>query len=275
MTMSDKAKDFWKRFFINMPFVLIVALSVFFFGAGALLSMYSIIIAVAWKSAMAYLIIAGGGALCIAAALGLIVAFKKYHKFYEKKMGLYQAPAPATKTYKEKKLKDYLTLSNCALAIALLGSVLTVVSAFLGAIERQSWVDAKADYMQSNGYYADISTISLNYPADGMEGGKAIEKININLTNKNAVVIYRAKTSGFISIDGYETYVNQIACSYNSNTGEISIAENAKPKLDGALEKLLFFVFDEYALEGQIRIYIPSEYKDIITINGEHIVALN
>lgn len=274
MAMSDKAKDFWKRFFINIPFVLIVALTVFFFGAGALLCMYSIIIAVAWKSAMAYLIIAGGGALCIAAALGLIVAFKKYHKFYEKKMGLYQAPAPATKTYKEKKLKDYFTLSNCALAIALLGSVLTVVSAFLGAIERQSWVDAKADYMQSNGYYADIRTMSLDYPVDGITG-TAIEKININLTNKNAVVIYKTKKSGFISIEGYETYVNQIACSYNFNTGEISIAENEKPNLDGALEKLLFFVFDEYAAEGQIRIYIPSDYKDIITINGEHIVALD
>ena len=85
--IATQKNGFWKRVAINVPFVLMIALMIALFGGGLLLIFYSIASLFAFKSSMIFLILAGAGLIAIGAGLGLIVAYKKYFEFYNKKMG--------------------------------------------------------------------------------------------------------------------------------------------------------------------------------------------
>lgn len=85
--IATQKNGFWKRVFINIPFVLLIALMIALFGGGLLLIFYSIASLFAFKSAMIFLILAGAGVIAIGAGLALIVAYRKYFDFYNKKMG--------------------------------------------------------------------------------------------------------------------------------------------------------------------------------------------
>ncbi len=275
--IDSSQHGFWERFLVNIPFVFIVAFIIAFLGASAFVGFYSIVTAIAFKSAMVYMIFAGACALCLGAGLGCIHLFKVYYKFYERKMGL--APAVQkdlkTKTYdKKKSIKDYLTLINVSIAILLLGAIFTIISAALGCINRDNWVEAKADFMQRCGYYADVDYREFRYSSDGISGdSQSINKIDFSLASQNAVIIYNndANKNGFIVIQSFFKFENQLSIAV-SKSGTITITENDRPVREGTLEKLLFFLFTDNKAEKQIRVYIPESLQARIQISGNNII---
>jgi len=258
-----------KRILINIPFVLLVMLMVCFFGGGLLFLMYSIIFAVAFKSAMITLLIAAAGLIAIACGLGLIFAYQKYFEFYNKRMG-WQIPTEIEQKQQSNVAKSsfrtYITVPNCALVILAIGSLFAIISAFEGALDRENWVLATKDYKESNGFYEDIQYQPIEYSIKN-EPNQDINTIDCDLINKQLVVKYSDDLTDTIKIDNYIQFKNQLAISRDSN-GVIDIHENEIKTNDTALEKLLFFVFKDYKAEKQIVITIPSSYKDSISIIG-------
>lgn len=267
--IATKENSIAKRICINIPFILIVLACIIGLSGGALLLFYSIVCAVAFKSAMISLVVAGGAFISFAMGLGFILLYKKYQKFYDNQMGwIYPKKENnvVTKTENTKKsFKDYLTLSNIALLILAIGAVFTMISAALGCTDRTKWVDAVSSFRQYNGYYEDIEHPVVSYPIES--GEHPINKIEIELIDKVAVVLYNKDDDkrGMIVIEGYTKYLNQLVVS-RSQDGTIIISENPSPKRNETLDKLLFFVFNDFSVERQVLIYIPDSYKDEIVI---------
>lgn len=261
-----------KRILINIPFVLIVALSIALFGGGLLSLFYAIVCGVAFQSSMVCLVLLGAGFIMISAGLGCILLYKKYEGFYNKKMG-WIFPDKKEEIKKKpndpKEFKDYITLPNISIVVLAIGALLTLVSALLGCTDRAKWVDAISTFRQYNGYYEDINPVLLDYPSTE---SNSIEKIEIQLIDKVAVVIYTddENRQDKISINAYTKFVDQLVIK-NSN-GALNIAENPSPKRNETLDKLLFFVFDDFSVERQVLIYIPKSQKEYIEIVGEDII---
>ncbi len=268
---------FWERFLINIPFVLIVILIVACIGVGALALFYTFVCSVAFKSAMISLLLFGGSFIFVGIGLLMIEVFKKYHKFYEKKMDV--APPSeevATKTYdtKQKTFKDYLTYENVCLAILLVGAILCIISAALGSIERDKWIEDTKSYYNQAGYYNENKDFTLSYRVDGqLASDKQVEKIVIELENKVAVVKYDSSVRDLITIDGYSSYDGQLSVFSLDNNRQIKLSEGDAPTLDGALEKLMFFLWIDTKYERQVIITIPEAYRTTIEIVGEYILA--
>lgn len=274
LSMKDNAKASLKKFGMSVPLWLLPLLCTALLGGGALLFVYSVIITVAWRSAMAFLVLFAAAMLAVGAGIGCIEGFKKYVPYFKNKtsMTLDKKPEAETKTdepAQTRTFKKYVSLGNAALAIMLIGSLLAVVSSFLGSMERDNWVAAKSEYMLKNGYYEDLRSVRLSYPIS--QNTEDIHKITINLIKKNAAVIYDDGISGVITITGYSSYEHQLA-AYVSD-GVLKIEETEPPKLDGTLEKMLFFLFDESHYEGQIQITVPEAYRASIEIIGEYVEA--
>ena len=253
---------------LPLPLFLLVASAALFTLGGLLFFMYSIIIVVALKSPMAFLIVFALSLICIGFGLLSLHGFFVYKKYYDSKKYGTNSPSLSTSQKTDKTFKDYLTVQNISLVVLLVGAICAVASAALGAMNREKWVQATSDYLQQNGYYADV-----NYRETRYQLSAGINHIVVDLNEKNAVVIYtenQAKQS-FVIVNGYEKYVGQISLT-NSN-GTLTVKEGQRPSLNGALEKLLFFMFDENKIEEQIKIYIPLSQKDVIQIDGEYIVA--
>lgn len=263
-----------KRILINIPFVLIVAAIIACFGGGALMLFYSVVCAIAFKSAMIYLIVAGASAILLSAGLGFIVLYKKYYSFYNKKMGWIIQGKDDAQTVTEttqKSFKDYLTLPNFSLAILAIGAIFTIISAVLGCTDRSQWVASISSFREYNGYYSDIQNPQIQYPINA--GDKDIDKIKIDLIDKIAVVLYTddAEKQGFVIVNAYTKFENHLVTA-RSKDGVVTITENPSPKRNETLDRLLFFVFDDFSVEKQVLIYIPKAYKDDITIEGENVI---
>ena len=267
--IADPTRHSFKERLLPLPLFLLMTLAVLLMLGGALFFMYSIIIVVALNSAMAFLLIFAAGTICVGLGILSLNGFFSYKKYYKNHIQGISYSSPKTDT-KDKTFKDYLTLQNISLAILLVGAICAIVSAALGAMNRDKWVQAISSYMKQNGYYSDINYREIRYSAEGESG---INSIVIDLNGKNAVVIYSEEESkqSFVIINGYEKYENQIALS--KTNGVLKVSEGQQPALNGALEKLLFFMFDENKIESQIKIYIPVTKKDAIKIEGKYIEA--
>lgn len=278
-----------------------VALMVAFFGAGLLLFFYSWVSVAAFNSAMIYLIVAGASAICIGLGLILIPVYQKYYAFYNKKMGWkFVSPdggdaydyeslkANKTVTYDDNKnmrardyikkyLTKYLTVSNVAIGILAIGSIFAIISAALGCIDRSNWVQDIGSYREKRGYYTDVRNEPIRFFIDGeqMNGQKKVSQITINQSEnyarqKEIIVIYSLvqDRQGFVEISGYKKFENDFSASRRTEASgdTITVSISDAPKLDSSLDKLLFFIFDDYAVEKQIFVYIPYSERENITV---------
>ncbi len=271
MKQIENAK--WNNFkekLLPLPFFLLMTLAVVLFLGGLLFLMYSIILVVALNSAMVFMIVFAASGISVGLGLLSLHGFFAYGKYYKKQKG--ELVPNAKKDPNEKTFKDYITLQNVALIVLLIAAVCSIVSAALGCINRDKWVNAISPYMASHEYYADVAFREYKYNAGGVEDSN---KIVIDLDEKNAVIVYTDDPSkqSFVVINGFEKYVKQINVTQANRV--ITISEGQKPELDGVLEKLLFFMFDENKIERQIKIYIPVSQKDSIIIEGEYIISKN
>ena len=254
---------------LPLPFFLLMTVAVALMLGALLFLMYSVVLTVALKSAMVFLIVFAASMICAGFGVLALNGFFAYGKYYKKRKG--ETAKPEQKPQNApKSFKDYLTLQNIALLILLVGAVCAIISAALGVINRDKWTKTISPYREKNGYYADINHREIRYTLGGDESPN---KIVVDLDTKNAVIIYTEDETkqSFVLISGYEKYQNQIVLALSNNT--LTITEGEQPPLDGALEKLLFFMFDENKIEKQIKIYVPKAYKDIIVLQGEHIVT--
>lgn len=262
----------FKEKLLPLPFFLLMTLVVLLFLGGLLFLMYSVILVVALKSAMVFLLTFAASGILIGAGLLSLNGFFAYGKYYDKKTTkqLVSAKTAKQKPANEKSFKDYFTLQNVALGVLLIAAVCAVISAALGAMQREKWVQTISAYMEKNNYYSDIEYREYRYP---LGGETDVNGIIVDLNDKNAVVVYTSEDDkqGFIVINGYEKYKNQITLSKSGRV--LTVSEGEQPSLDGAMEKLLFFMFDENKIESQIKIYIPEDMKDAVSVEGEYIVA--
>ncbi|MDE6060017.1 MAG: hypothetical protein K2G31_00895, partial [Clostridia bacterium] len=203
-----------KRILINIPFVLLVVFMVATFGGSALLLFYSFVSLAAFHSAMIFLIVFGAAAILAGAGLALIVAYKKYYAFYNKKMGWKfiedEDKRERTVTSTDNPtLKKVFSLSNISLAFLAIGSLFAIISAALGCINRQNWVNAIGGFKEDLGYYADVKYIpNIQYQINGEQtDSKSINKIAVDDSSvtyeprkKEIVIIYTEE-------DNYTPYI--------------------------------------------------------------------
>ena len=268
---SDQKTESFKDKFLPLPLVLTMALFVVLCLGGVLFFIYAITLMVALNSAMVFLLILATSLLCEGLGILSLHGFFAYKKYYQNRIsGFYDPPKSESKKVEQKTFKDYLTIQNVSLVILLIGAIFAIVSAALGCMNRAKWVNAVSEYMESHDYYADVEYREYRYIATESE---EIKSIKIDLYNKNAVIIYTPdeQKQGFVTITGYDKYKNQIDVKLIGN--QLIISEGERPSLDGTLEKMLFFMFDENRIEKQIKIYIPADLKDVISVEGECIIA--
>jgi len=281
-----------RRALIYIPFALLILLMTAFFGGGLLFLFYAFVSAAAFKSAMIFMIVAGAALILAGAGLGLVVAYKKYYAFYSKKIGRKlvdennKTKRIVTSDSSDEKplIKRLFTVSNIALALLALGSVFSIISAALGCINRANWVEAIGDYKESKGYYADIKDEPLEYEIEDTSNGKQpIRNIVIDASaienehrDKQIVVVY-SKENAYtpkIKISGCKKFDDDFRV-YPSKDGTVTIKIGKAPERDTALDKLLFFVFNDYRVEKQIIIPIPEKYRGIIEVSEYDIVVDN
>ncbi len=285
--IATKKNGFWKRVGINIPFVLMIAAMVALFSGCLLMWFYAIASLFAFKSSMIFFILAGAGALCLGLGLALITAYRKYYEFYDKQMG-WEYPDKPKKEEKttvndgEKSFKDYFTLANISLAIIALGAVFTIISAALGCINRETWVNDTASFMNESGYMTEPThVVNLKDPIQGQTAGDSeIKTINIDFKEKQAVIVYVGTESpdklGFVTYDYYVKYENQVVKT-RTKDGIITLSESPVPKRDDTtIKKLFFFMFKDFDVEKQVIIYLPEEAREgapkEIEIIGENVI---
>lgn len=270
--IATQKNGFWKRVGINIPFVLMITAMVALFSGCLLMWFYAIASIVAFKSSMIFFILAGAGTLCLGLGLALIPAYRKYHEFYDKKMGWEYPDKPkkeeqTTVNDGKKSFKDYLTLSNISLAIIALGAVFTIISAALGCINRETWINDTDSFMKDSGYMTEpMHVVNLKDPIQGQNAGdKNVTAINIDFKDKQAVIVYVGTESpdklGFVTYDYYIKYENQVVKT-RTKDGVITLSESPAPKRDDTtIKKLFFFMFKDFDVEKQVIIYLPEDTR--------------
>lgn len=178
----------------------------------------------------------------------------------------------------KKTFKDYVTLPNVALVVLALGALFTIISAALGCINRDKWVDDTKTFMESNGYYSNVE--HRTHKDTILETGTSdrINRIEINFIEKQAVIIYTTDTDklGSVNYDYYVKFSNQLSFT-RSKDGTVTITESAPPVIEEtALKKLFFFIFKDFDVEKQVLIYLPEDTKkdmpNYIEIVGEKVI---
>lgn len=227
-----------------------IAAMVALFSGCLLMWFYAIASLFAFKSSMIFLILAGSGTLCLGLGLALIPAYKKYYDFYNKKMG-WEFPDKPKKEEKttvddgKKSFKDYFTLSNISLAIIALGAVFTIISAALGCINRDTWVDATSSFMKESGFYNQVEHRQMKDSVQAQNAGdKNISTINIDFKDKQAIIIYTSDSDkkGFIVYDYYVKYDDQISRA-RSKDGVITLyAARAEARRHDDKKDILLYV---------------------------------
>lgn len=264
VVVDDKltANDILRRVFLHIPFVLLVALALVLIGGGLLLIVYAITLITATSSGMMFNVLFGAGALAIGFGLLSIEGFIKYRAYYNEKEKFISRPA------KTEIKKSPFSFSNICLYVLIIGSLFVIVSAFLGSINPDKWVSERSGYMLENGYYEETKTYEVKFDTTDTY---QINKIVIDLDQKNVAVFYVDDV--FITVKGYQKFAGAIETSLNKSDGIITITDGDSPAEDNALNKMLFFLFDDNEAEAQIRLYIPSSLKDNIEIKGDYVIA--
>ena len=191
--------------------------------------------------------------------------------FYNKKIKKEEPKDTVTKTEKVTTwsvVKDYITIANTALVLVIIGAVLMFTSIGYGSLKKPSWRIATDNFKAANGYYTSHETTSY----ESYFTISDVNVIDIDLTNKNAVVIY-SDSETMVSFRGFVLFENQIKTT--PELGTIHLTENESPRKHEALDNMFWFIFKDSKREAQVRIYIPTAYKDTIQIKGDYILAKN
>ena len=243
-----------------------ISLSLFIiFGLGFILFfIYGIASCLAFTS-LVPIVVFGVSIICG----GISLACFSY--FYNKKIKKEEPKDTVTKTEKVTTwsvVKDYITIANAALVLVIVGAVLMFTSIGYGSLKKPSWRIATDDFKAANGYYTSKQTTSY----ESYFTISDVNVIDIDLTNKNAVVIY-SDSETMVSFRGYVLFENQIKTT--PKLGTIHLTENESPRKHEALDNMFWFIFKDSNREAQVRIYIPTAYKDTIQIKGDYILAKN
>lgn len=285
--IENHKNGFWKKVGVGFPFGLMIAAMIVLFAGCLLMLFYAIASLAAFKSSMIFLILAGAGALCLGVGLALIPAYKKYGVFFNKKMGWDEQNKPkkedkTTVNDGKKSFKDFITLPNISLAIIAVGAIFTIISAALGAINRDAWVEQTAPFMKESGYMSEpLHITNLKDALHGQSvGDKPVSTIQIDFKEKQAVIIYVGTESpdklGFATYDYYIKYDNQIVKT-RTKDGVITLTETPTPRYDDtAIKKIFFFMFKDFSVEKQVKIYLPQDTKkggvNEIEIIGDNVI---
>lgn len=267
MENKIESKTVLKKIALIIPFVLIILLMSALFACGLILIFYAFASIAAFSSAMICLILLGASLISIGAGLAHILAFKKYYIFYQKKLGKVAQKQEKTVAHDQKSLKDYFTLSNIALAIVAIGAVFTIISAALGCIKRENWQKETSSFLNEYGYYESTQYRPLKHSILD-DNNTSLDKIEIDLQNKEAVIVYSTDLSqrGYVDIDYYEKFQNQVTVARNKN-GKITITENAQQSAkESSIKKIFFFMFNDSRQTKQIVITLHSSQKDTVSI---------
>ena len=252
--------------YVNVMSYIGLSLFIIFALGFILFFIYGIASAIAFKP-LVPIVIFGVSIIC----LGISLACFGY--FYDKKIKKEKPVEAKTKTEKVSTwsvIKDFIKFTNIALILVIIGAVLMFTSIGYGSIKKPMWKDAVANFKEENGYYGD----SNNYHHFEEYDVNEISKIKLELTNKNAVVIY-SNTLPRIKLDYYELYKDQVQKDMTQEIGTMVLLEKESPRKHESLDNLFWFIFKDNKFEAQIRIYIPEAYKDVIKIEGDYILAKN
>lgn len=284
--IATQKNGFWKRVVINIPFILMIALMIALFGGGLLLLFYAIASCFAFKSAMVFLVLAGAGLIAIGIGVGFIDIYKKYYAFYNKKMG-WEFPDVPQKEEKtvvsdgKKSFKDYLTVSNIAIAVLAVGAVCTIVSAALGCINREKWVEATSTFMNESGFFTEVEHRQTKDSVNEIEGSDKLNTIVVDFTDKQAVIVYTTDLDkiGFATYDYYIKFENQVIKTRSSD-GVVTLTESPSPKRDDtAIKRLFFFMFKDFDVEKQVIVFLPDDAREgmpnEIKIVGDNVTYAN
>lgn len=162
----------------------------------------------------------------------------------------------------------FLTLQNVGYGILLLAVVCVVVSAALGSLDSDSWVEARRAYMESHGYYAESAPVKLGFSPN------EIQQIDIYAPDRKVVVAYDASRTE-IYLEYYELYKGEYSVSKAAISQDIyilGITRTPEPAHDAPVDVMLDLCFQPNRIEEQIVITIPAAYRDKITINGDNII---
>lgn len=264
--MENTKKENLKKVMNHLPLGLTALFSAIFFGVGIVALIYSAVTYIAFGSPMVMLILFGLSILSFGIALAFVDGFLRYKKRLDQNKN--EEPSTEAKTSIAKgKLK--ISFQTICFGVVILGAVFIIVSAGLGATSRDEWSKVKEGYLTGNGYYAETKSFEVSF--DTSNPDRPIHQITLDMKDKNVVVIYT--DDDFITIRGYETFPSQLSVNYGGKI--VKIFENSSPSTKDVASKFLGFMFDENAVESQIRIYIPSSLKNQIQIDGDHVVAQN
>ena len=259
--------------FINIMSIIMLTFSIIFGLGCILLFIYAIASCIAFDSLIPTVIF-GASFVCT----GLSASCFGY--FFRNKIKKEQPDNKETKVDKVTTwsvLKEYLTFANFGLAFVIIGAVLFFSSIGLGSLKRTSWYNAAATFKADNGYYTQSAYINISYninaviSIDGEISQLDIDKIDINLENKHAVVIY-SDSIDYVKIIGFELYTGEITLN-NVKEGTLYLEETNSPRKGEALDNMFWFIFNGNAVEKQLEIYIPTKFKDAITLSGKYTIA--
>lgn len=153
----------------------------------------------------------------------------------------------------KKSFKDYLTVSNIAIAVLAVGAVCTIISAALGCINREKWVEATSTFMNESGFFTEVEHRQTKDSVNEIEGSDKLNTIVVDFTDKQAVIVYTTDLDkiGFATYDYYIKFENQVIKTRSSN-GVVTLTESPSPKRDDtAIKRLFFFMFKDFDVENK------------------------
>jgi len=259
--------------FINVMSVIMLVLSIIFALGTILFFIYAIASCIAFNSLIPTIIF---GLTFVCA--GLSVSCFGY--YYRKKLKKEKQKNNETKIEKITTwsiIKEYMTFANFGLTFVIIGAVLFFASIGLGSLKKTNWNNAISNFKAENGYYTQSVYININYNmnAEIDENGDInyldINKIDISLNNKYAVIVYSDDVK-YLKIVGFELYDGELTLN-NVKDGVLYLEESKSPRKGEALDNMFWFIFDGSRIEKQIIIYIPNSMKNAIETTGDYITA--
>lgn len=295
-----KRSEKTQKFLHALPIAGIVLLVLAMAALCAVALSYAIAVKIAWDSLMAFFLLFGvsflGAGLTIFAVHLLAVYMRKvwYDLWPDAKgaslfvrkddvgsavpvAGGDDASDKKQKTILENSKKNttsvvfrpkYLTFQNVGYGMLMIAVVFVIVSAALGSLNSDSWVEARSDYMTEHGYYAESMPARLEFSPN------EAEKIDISVAERKVVVKYDSSATRIV-VTYYELYPGEYNLSKQS-TGVsryiLSIARTPEPVHDDPIDKMLELCFTPNRIEQQVIITVPAAYKDKIEISGDNII---
>lgn len=304
--MKQKSEQ-TQKFLYALPAALIALLALAMAALCAVALCYAVAIQIAWDSVMAFFILFGlsfiGAGLCAISVAGFFTYMRRvwYDRWPqspgarlfvradegvkpvggntadEKSGDEAESDAESGQTtLKNAKNKSssvifkpkFLTLQNVGYGMLLIAVVFVVVSAALGSLNSDNWIEARRGYLEEHGYYADSMPIRLEFSPN------EVSEINISVNDRKTVVVYDSSVSRIV-LEYYELYSGEYSISTTEVEQDIdilNITRMPEPAHDDPIDKMLDLCFQPNRIEEQVVITIPAAYRDSIKVNGENII---